>query len=86
MNARVGFPGVPAGVERAIRDYADKRTPPGEFLRYVIANDLFAATGFAAADNGAALQAIARMVFNVVPGRARGSYTAVDAWINGGRK
>lgn len=79
----VASEGVPTAIVFAIDNYVENRYPLGYFLRAVVANDLLGASGSADDENGAALQRIARYVFNNVPGRARGSYAAVDQWLAG---
>lgn len=80
------YPDVPPTTAASILAYANSHVAPGLFVRAVLADRLFDAAGYADVVNGAALQSVARMVFNVVPGRARGSYGAVDSWIEEGKR
>lgn len=70
-------------IAASISAYVVQRRRTGDFLRAVLANDLMEAAGRADHINGPHLQNVARFVFNAVPGRARGSFQAVDAWLSG---
>ena len=75
---------VPANVRAAIDAYVDRRAPVTFFVRALIANDLLDCCAYAPKDfTMAQLRACERLVFNRIPGRARGSAVAVDAWLSG---
>lgn len=61
--------------------YLEKGTPPGGFLTKVLENDLMKAMEKADLDNKRALPALARLLFNHVPGGAYGSPAKVNQWI-----
>lgn len=75
--------GINEAISGGVLRYVMHRIPTGDFLRAVLANDLMDAAGRADAVNGPRLMLIARFVYNAVPGRARGSTDAVDAWVSG---
>jgi len=76
--------GLPPQLVAAVNGYVEQHASPGSgFLRAVLANDLYEAAGRAMPEHAVLIQPIVRYVFNAVPGNARGSYAAVDAWLAG---
>lgn len=76
--------GVPAAFVTAVRAYIDRRQAPTMFIRALLGNALDDAMAYAPRETTfIELRASVRMVFNLCPGRARGSYAAVDAWLSG---
>jgi len=61
--------------------FTDKGTPPGGFIRAVLANDLTGAFETADDINSANMKAIVSYAYCHVPYAARGSYEKVAAWI-----
>lgn len=73
---------VTRGITLAIENYVSRRAPVSHFVRALIANNLldccaYCPQGFTMDQ----LRACERVVFNKVPGRARGSDAAVSDWI-----
>ncbi len=53
----------------------------GDFMRAVLANDLFGAFGRADRENRATLGDIVAWIWERLPAKSYGSYEAVDMWI-----
>lgn len=69
-------------IKQSLDGYASGERPfIGDFLRAVLAHDLFESVGRADQDNLEALPAIVGYIYNMLPGNCHGSYEIVDAWI-----
>lgn len=76
--------GVPPKIIAGVEAYVSHRAPPGMFLRALLGNQLddccaYLPPGMTLAE----VRASVRLIFNLTPGRARGSYQAVDSWLSG---
>ena len=76
---------VAPAIREAIEKYAREHHPVGDFLTAVMANDFMDAALRADPYNACTLGAIALLVEDVVPARARGSRQAVQAWVKAWR-
>ena len=70
----------------ALDRYVHHRIPTGGCLRAVLANDLMQAFARADFDTTRAMGTIVRYIYNDIPSACHGSYAAVDAWLDGGRR
>lgn len=79
--ANCGIPGymIP-GLVRYIHD----RIPPGDFLRYVLENNLMMAAGHADDTNRRLLHAYCSFIYNYAPITSHGSPERVSAWLGEG--
>lgn len=75
---------VPGYTLESLEAYARTGRPTGGFLYAVLTNNLFGAYGKADRQNLAALEAIVRYVYNVMPADSWGSGQVVEAWIERG--
>lgn len=66
----------------ALRRYVEDGTPPGGFLRAILANDLMGACAYADDDNMRNLPAYAAYVYNELPSGCHGSHEIVTRWIH----
>lgn len=65
----------------ALTLYRLKRTRPGQFLTYCLENNFVQAVCLADDDNFKAIRAIARYIYNEMPGKCWGSPEKVNAWV-----
>lgn len=72
---------IPSDTLASLRGYRDEKLNTGEFLRAVLANDLFEALAKADPENLAAIRTILSWVYNSMPSHAWGSYQKVDDWL-----
>ena len=72
---------MPETTVRAIRAYAVRRTPPGDFVTAVLENNLREAVGRADPLNRAALDEIVRYCTWEIPSACWGSPQKVDEWL-----
>ena len=77
---------LPPRIRDAIDNFVWFGTPPGSFVRAVLANDLMDAARRADSASIAVLGLICGYVYNAVPRICHGSREAVDAHIERGRK
>ena len=83
---RPDSPKIEPRFKDAIDLYVLRRQPTGDFLRYVLANDLSAAIGLADEQALANLPHIVAYVYNEIPGACWGSPDNVRRWhAKGGR-
>lgn len=73
---------IPTLTKQSLDDYAKHGIPTGDFLRAVLAGDLFAAFHRADPQSTAAIAAIVWYVQNRLPRGCYGSEAAVEAWIS----
>ncbi len=71
---------IPAHTMYALRNYVDHGVRTGDFLRNVIANNLFGAFSHADLDNRAAIGPLVKYIYNRCPQQCWGSQEAFDAW------
>lgn len=74
---------IPEQTILTIKNYVEKRYPPGSFVKCVLANDLKGAFGSADIYNRAAMFEIVKFLYNEIPQNAWGSYEAIDEWLKG---
>jgi hypothetical protein len=74
---------APEHMEEGIWAYVNDGRPPGDFLKAVLANDLFAALSHADPVNGAALVNY-RAILMALPPSSWGSYRNIEVWIGKG--
>ena len=72
---------IPEHTKQAISNYIEYGLKPGSFLQYVIANDVHSAVRVADSENFAALGDILLFFINYTEQRCRGSFQALDYWI-----
>lgn len=75
---------IPYHMHSGIRLYVMRGVPMGSFLTAIFANDFMEASGRADDENRRALYGYAQFLYNSVPSTCKGSYDAVDAWIERG--
>ena len=77
--------GMPHSVVTALERYVNQRVRPhSEFVQALITNDLQRMAAYAPKEfTMSEVRDSVRLVFNFVPGRARGSSEAMDAWVSG---
>ena len=73
---------IPPHTKDTIDNFVSKGWKPGGFVRSVLANDFLGAFGAADENNTLHMRAIAAYVYNEVPMDCRGSYEAVEAWLD----
>lgn len=76
--------GIPYHCRETIRLYVMRGVPMGSFCTAIFANDFMEAAGRADDENRHALFAYAQFLYNHVPSQSKGSYEAVEAWIERG--
>lgn len=76
--------GVPPQLVALIEGYATRRQPPTMFVKALLANDLEHAMGYLPPGMTLdELRATVRLIYNIVPRRARDGAAQIDAWLNG---
>lgn len=76
--------GVPPQIAALIEGYAHHRRTPTMFVRALLANDLEDAMAYLPVGMTLEeLRASVRLIFNLVPRRARDGAAQIDAWLNG---
>ena len=73
---------IPKLTLEGLRGYMRQHRHPGDWLYYVLTNDLCRAVGRADDTNLAALRDIMSYVHLCLPARCHGSPEAVKAWLN----
>ena len=73
---------IPPLVRRQIKDYVDKRVPPGWFVRCLLENDLMNSVKFADKESLKALPEIVEYMRWEIPSRCWGSVLKVDDYLN----
>lgn len=74
---------VPPAIVAAVDAYAESRLSPTMFVRALLANDLTDALAYRPKEMTLdELCASVKYIFNRVPGRSRGSASAVNAWLS----
>lgn len=86
MKTRVGGLSYEAAIPHTgittLRNYIFDGTPPGDFLRAVLSNDLMDAMSRADEHNRSALFHYCAILYNYMPGILHGSPEKVRNWIN----
>lgn len=77
---------IPSRILQALHNYAEHRTPTGDFLAAVIANDLMDAVARADKDNIRVLRLICGFVYNEMPSDSHGSREIYRDWIEAKRE
>ena len=67
---------------QTLEHYVMRGFTPGGFITAVLANDLYNAVGRADSWNRPAIAEITQEVLHTCPTHARGSYEAVEAWLD----
>lgn len=75
---------IPGHMRSGIELYVMRGVPMGSFLTAIFANDFMEASGRADDVNRHALYGYAQFLYNSVPSNCKGSYEAVNAWIDRG--
>lgn len=75
---------IPRHMHSSIRLYVMRGVPMGSFLRAIFANDFMEAAGRADDENQRALFGYAQFLYYSVPSSCKGSYEAVNSWIERG--
>lgn len=74
---------IPLRTKETIDGYITKKYKPGGFIESCLANDFIRAIQVCDFENQRCLKYIVDYILEFVPHTARGSYSAVDLWLNG---
>ena len=72
---------IPPRMMGGLRRYIERGTPPGDFLRHVLCNNLMDALKHADRENQQNLPAYGYFLYNVAPALCSGSKEKYEAWI-----
>jgi len=72
---------LPVEIGESLHRYVEHATKTGDFLRAVLANDLFGAMRRADLDNRSRIYEIVAYIYNNLPDTCWGSYSKVDEWL-----
>lgn len=77
--------GIPAYCQEPLADYIMKGSEVGDFLYYLLCNDLVRAVAHADANNSVALKGYGQFLYSYVPQKAWGDAARVRAWVSKNR-
>ncbi len=83
-EAHKQFPLIPMSTLSAVYEYTEKRRKPGDFVYFVLCNDLVNAVGQDNYRNHSGLLDLVCLLHNYAPGNIWGSKEIVDKWLAGG--
>lgn len=81
--AAMRYPAIPLYTLEALCRYVYDKIPTGDFLFYVLSNNLVRSIQKADENNRAALLEIVNFIYNEIPSPAWGSKEKVEAWLSG---
>lgn len=72
---------MPMATQRALKEYLDAGTPPGDFLTAFLSNDLFEAISYADSDNVRCFPDIKEWIICNLPSATYGDRDRVKHWM-----